>query len=499
MSALLIAKATIVFASVLLATWCCRRATAATRHALLVAGQLMVLAIPLVSTFVPPLRIGVAPTSVAARISEPSAAARDDADDGATEAIPPVRTRTNSLALVYLAGVVAVALAKGISYGRAYALFRKAHRRVGGATLGGVTLGMDVFTSDAIAQPATFGTRIVLPRGAAEWSEERLRLVLCHERAHVRRRDTLLGVAGDLACAFYWFHPLAWWTARCARLERERACDDAVLRDGVATDAYAATLLDVARGIDSPALAMAAPSQLERRIRAILDPSVRRVRSRAAGFAIAAATLAALPLLASVSAALTIPRPHLGEPDLRGDAVASPYSERLPPLPLVSVEARGEDAELIATMLALSVRPPRREIDFVAERARWALTRVEDGRLVEPLLASLGDGDWRVRTYAAWSLGVAGDRRATQPLLAMLGEPIWRVRAMAATALADIADPAANDAILRAIDDSAWQVRMEVVRYLGAFGTRHHAAIRAMLADRHSAVRAAAEDVLRTR
>jgi hypothetical protein len=50
--------------------------------------------------------------------------------------------------------------------------------------------------------------------------------------------------------------------------------------------------------------------------------------------------------------------------------------------------------------------------------------------------------------------------------------------------------------MLALIDDPAWQVRLEVVRYLAVTGGSR-AAIDAMRADRHVAVRTAAEEALR--
>jgi hypothetical protein len=46
-----------------------------------------------------------------------------------------------------------------------------------------------------------------------------------------------------------------------------------------------------------------------------------------------------------------------------------------------------------------------------------------------------------------------------------------------------------------ALDDPAWQVRVEAVRYFGAIGRGED--VREMTNDRHIAVRATAEEVLR--
>jgi HEAT repeat protein/beta-lactamase regulating signal transducer with metallopeptidase domain len=125
---------------------------------------------------------------------------------------------------------------------------------------------------------------IVVPAGAlATWSDERVRVVLLHELAHVRRRDCLVQALSQVACAAYWFNPLAWMAARRLRAERERACDDLVLDAGLRGADYAQHLLDIARtvtprrSLSAAALAMARPSELEGRLLAILDgPRARR-------------------------------------------------------------------------------------------------------------------------------------------------------------------------------------------------------------------------------
>ena len=135
--------------------------------------------------------------------------------------------------------------------------------------------------------PMTFGlfrSTIVLPAEARTWSAARQRIVLLHELAHVGRRDVLVQLVGQIACAAYWFHPLAWYAAKQLRIEREHACDDTVVSAGEKPSEYATHLLAVARAyratraLQPAALAMARPSQLEGRLIAVLTPGVRRAR-----------------------------------------------------------------------------------------------------------------------------------------------------------------------------------------------------------------------------
>lgn len=148
---------------------------------------------------------------------------------------------------------------------------------------------------------------VVLPADAAGWPRGRLRAVLLHELAHVRRRDCLTHLVGRLARALYWFQPLAWLALRRMDAERERACDDIVLAAGLGATDYSAELVGMARvrrGVrpgGAAALPMARRSQLEGRVRAVLDPARcrRPVARRLAGL-MAVATAVVLVVVAGV-------------------------------------------------------------------------------------------------------------------------------------------------------------------------------------------------------
>jgi len=168
--------------------------------------------------------------------------------------------------------------------------------------------------------PMTWGTRapkLLLPAEACRWSPERRRLVLLHELAHVARRDSLSRSLASLACALYWFHPGAWLAARQLRIEQEHAADDRVLTAGGSAQAYARSLLHLARGAGErlrPDLAatMAGMCQLERRLVSITRPA-RRDRpgrfflSSSAAFAAFATLVVAAGVPVSPSSAVPTP------------------------------------------------------------------------------------------------------------------------------------------------------------------------------------------------
>ena len=126
--------------------------------------------------------------------------------------------------------------------------------------------------------PLTWGVIrpvVLLPEGAHGWTDTMRRHVLLHELAHVQRFDAGFQLAGRIAGALYWFHPLAWFALYRLRLECEQACDDCVVQAGECPTEYARQLLDLVRWVRIPrfsmAVAMARTNALERRMMALFD------------------------------------------------------------------------------------------------------------------------------------------------------------------------------------------------------------------------------------
>ena len=162
---------------------------------------------------------------------------------------------------------------------------------------------------------------ILLPSDAASWSDERARLVLAHEMAHLARRDWLTQLSAELVRAIYWFNPLFWLACARLRQESEHASDDIVLDLGVARTSYASHLLDVARAFSVhgrtwlPAPSIARPSTLERRVRAMLNPHTnRRPVSLSRRLALVAVLFAAALPIAAASQSPSTPSGTLADP-----------------------------------------------------------------------------------------------------------------------------------------------------------------------------------------
>ena len=142
-----------------------------------------------------------------------------------------------------------------------------------------------LWVADEFAMPVTWGyfqPRVLLPSTARAWPERRVEMVLTHELAHVARADWLVQMIAETLCALHWCNPLVWIAARQLRQESERACDDVVLRRGIAPREYAREVLELAGSLRnflrgwSSALAFARATFLERRFAAMLSAKTDR-------------------------------------------------------------------------------------------------------------------------------------------------------------------------------------------------------------------------------
>jgi TonB family protein len=264
------AGVTVLFAVAGLAAWLLRKHSAAARHLVWWLAMVAALVVPIASRYKP----AGAPTIIVA-------------PNATTITVGPEADSVQPI------GVAEILLA-GWTVGFALMLARlimglaRAHGRRRGSRPAPISVERDAVSvrfSDDISVPETFGLRrpvILLPVEAAEWAADRLQIILAHELTHIERYDWLTQLIAQFSACVYWFHPLAWYALAQLRSERELACDDGVLRMGYRGSEYAQHLVDVARAVrtHTDALAASVPmatrSQLESRIRAILNPAKNR-------------------------------------------------------------------------------------------------------------------------------------------------------------------------------------------------------------------------------
>ena len=104
-----------------------------------------------------------------------------------------------------------------------------------------------LLVSEHARVPAAIGfldPAIVLPSWCLrEMTPDELQPILIHELAHLRRRDDWTNLLQKAVRAVLFFHPAVWWIDARLSLEREMACDDAVLAHTGDARSYAGSLI----------------------------------------------------------------------------------------------------------------------------------------------------------------------------------------------------------------------------------------------------------------
>ncbi|MCR6105682.1 BlaR1 family beta-lactam sensor/signal transducer [Salipaludibacillus agaradhaerens] len=116
-----------------------------------------------------------------------------------------------------------------------------------------------VLESPSIQTPMTFGlfkTYLLLPKGIDTYlSHDELKYVFLHELYHYKSHHIKVNYVFMLYQIIYWFHPFVWKAFKEMRLDREMACDVAVLRmlDQSEYKKYGQTLIKFAERDSLPA------------------------------------------------------------------------------------------------------------------------------------------------------------------------------------------------------------------------------------------------------
>ena len=117
------------------------------------------------------------------------------------------------------------------------------------ALLADVKRPVRLLASETARVPAALGFRrpaIVLPAWTLrDLTGAELRPIVLHELAHLCRRDDWTNLLQKAVRAILFFHPAVWWIDARLSLEREMACDDAVLAATGNARAYAGCLIDL--------------------------------------------------------------------------------------------------------------------------------------------------------------------------------------------------------------------------------------------------------------
>jgi TonB family protein len=279
MMALVLFKTTLLFALALACLPLMRHASSGARHLICACAMAGALLLPL--TMLAP------PEAAVIRLSPITFFASAGA-----VSIGAAWTHPRILGSMWIAGTAVLLLRLALGYWRLANVLRTATPAEG-------------FVYSDVSVPIVTGLLrpvILMPRGAESWPAWQRTAAVKHELAHVRRKDLWTSLMAHLACAVYWFHPLAWVLARHLRQEQETACDDAVLCSGFEPVSYAEALIATARQITSTSLIGCHMTQttLKSRIARLFESGMPRMTSpatllrTAAVFAVAIAGIALL-------------------------------------------------------------------------------------------------------------------------------------------------------------------------------------------------------------
>jgi len=325
-------KGTVVLLCVGCVALALRGAAAALRHLLWTVGIASLLLLPVAANIMPDWHVSIPsrlplPGGEWRLASAPAEHAVAEAptagEPGMTRVMDPARAtqarpaRRPWIPLAWAAGALLIAARFVTAQGplRLQARDSRSLTDAEGAALAGpiaASLGVKqpvtVLISEHRFSPRSWGWLrpvILLPETWRDWSAVKRRAVLVHELSHIRRGDCTTQALANLACILFWFHPFVWRAAEQMRRERERACDDAVLKSGSRPSDYADQLLEIASSLGRrgrPAfleVPMARSSQLSSRLLAILDPAIRRDPPSRGSGAFVATALVAVALVVS--------------------------------------------------------------------------------------------------------------------------------------------------------------------------------------------------------
>jgi len=267
----------------------------------------------------------------------------------------------------------------------------------------GVERRPGLWESKEVGSPVCLGwwrANIVLPEEWRQWAEGKLEAVLTHELGHVARRDALWQILARLACAVYWFCPLAWVAAWRVRVERELACDDWVLRGGESGTRYARWLLEVAemmRGrfhaAEGAGVAMGARNGFEKRISAILEE--RRRRFGVSGRMGVMLGVLAMGLVGLIGMLSPLAPKDVAAAEQNPVATATPTTNPARGVFRISGRVDDEQARPVADVMVETYSPGgdfRRYAVWTAADGRFSLDVESERFSYWELRASMGDG-----------------------------------------------------------------------------------------------------------
>ena len=158
--------------------------------------------------------------------------------DAGTAVPNPTTEHISTFEILWLVGVLLLALYFSISYLRSMRKFRMSipdntpYIREW-LTTHQITRSIEARSSDLISSPLTYGILhpvILLPKKLDRNDQAALKYVLTHEYVHIRRFDAITKILFAAVLCIHWFNPLVWVMYVLANRDMELSCDAWVIR-----------------------------------------------------------------------------------------------------------------------------------------------------------------------------------------------------------------------------------------------------------------------------
>lgn len=269
-----------------------------------------------------------------------------------------------------------------------------------------VHVAVDVIRSSVFEAPAVLHIvrpTIVLPH-RDDLDDDELHALLCHECAHIARRDNLTSLLAAIAGAALWFHPLVWLALRNLGTAREEACDERVAEATGLGETYLRALAQICSSAIAPrpaGVSCMASAHLKERMEHLMSYDRLKKSAWSHRGVVVAAILATLTITTVVAAPVKNEARYRMTYSVRPLSSGAAYDVRIfevatgKDLATASLTTtNGTDATIGNSEAGIAVRI-RQDGEVVVEKGDVSVERVEAKWTGKPISMDLKDADVR--------------------------------------------------------------------------------------------------------
>ena len=417
-----------------------------------------------------------------------------------------------------------------------------------------------IFSSTEIKSPVTLGffrPKILLPEDWINWEDLKIKSVLAHEAAHIRRKDFLVHLLATFNKCVNWFNPLSWIVARRISELAEISSDNSAINFVEDPHKYAEYLLEIAARTklnigksNISGVTMVRDFQIVRRINLILqtDKSLmndsKYLKVFIGGVALCTFFVAVilgmdlksaktaeillsdnseLPIVSQSNETDKSSNKNSSKNDLtavseKSAEITTNSKSEQKSLETISIDDSAQSVQnsqkkqseiLVENNINLPINNPviesnstkevvPKNLENSAEAGKFQFNEIGNESSIEELIWALNNSNPALREKAAAILKQKRDKRAVEPLIQKLTDGNAKVRRQAAETLGVIGDERAVKPLLNSLKDGNYNVRQMSSKALGDLDNNQAVEpLKQMINDNNQSVRQEAENSLR--